>query len=107
MDNSQLMVVGLTASLLGNVTLGRWVLRYRKITRDLAAQNGREQTLAIRSASHTAALETLNADLDEKISIQRVEIDALRARLNTIKRITSGAMLRDPKTGKMSGRADW
>lgn len=46
-------------------------------------------------------------DLDEKISFLRVERDALKARLNEIKRITSGAMLRDPKTGKVTGRADW
>ena len=35
------------------------------------------------------------------------EISALDGQLATLRTLTSGAMLRDPKTGKVTGRADW
>lgn len=80
----------------------------------ITLQDKAKQSLKRRADDLSAQLEisrkTYNvhaADLDKKIAYLRIEVDALRARLKEVKRVTSGAMLRDPKTGKMSGRADW
>lgn len=105
MDNSQILTVALSASLLGNVALFCAARRWRNTTLlPVTVDSAVVDLIKVRNQQVI-----LICDLDDKISHLRHELgeaklatNYAKAALNDLKAQTKGAILRDPKTGRMT-----